>query len=186
MMHGICNATQWCQPHRCHLRWAGAKFVNGTQLCVDQLKCVHLLWIVHQLNCPAIQEAHFTRFTFEVVSWCAENEGKKILDLFWRAIRICLDLPFERFRCKIEQWIGIQLQPVALPRSNGRFSAIFEYSFASNASFHHCIVRVKRWVIVLYDVIAVRFEIGNWCNACTARTASDAIVAINAITTFRR
>lgn len=83
-MHCICNAPQRWQPHRCHLRGAGSKFVNGAQLCVDQLEGVHLLWIVHQLNRPPVQEAHFTRFTFEVVARSSENRIRETNELIKR------------------------------------------------------------------------------------------------------
>lgn len=69
LMHGICDASQRRHPHGCHLRWSGAELVNGPQLRVDQLKGVHLLWIVHQLNRPAIQKAHFAWLALKVVPW---------------------------------------------------------------------------------------------------------------------
>lgn len=172
--------------------------VSRCEIC---RRCPVMSWPIGRYSlaagCPALELPSHLGSTF-----CTVHVWSRFVRFWrWNEIKLKLEknvlnyefhafcgsnIPFERFRCEIEQRIGIQLQPVSLPWCDSRFPSIFDHSLSSNAAFHHWVVGVQRWVIVLYDVIAVRFKIGNRCNACTVRATADATVANDAFTTFGR
>lgn len=79
-----------------------------------QLKGVFMLGVVADMGIPSVQGTHFARLPLEVVPLAA----------------------LEGFRREVDQRVGPDLQPVALPRGHRRFPALLLDGFPPHTSLH--------------------------------------------------
>lgn len=91
---------------------------------------------------------------------------------------IAMSIPFERFRCKIQQWVRVQLHPVALPWGYRRLSAVFEHCFASHTTLHQAAVGMQWEIIVWNDMITIRFKEWNGCDARTTPISNGPLATL--------
>lgn len=97
-----------------HLGTVRPEAVDRAQGPVAQLEGVFMLGVVADMGVPPVQGTHFARLPLEVAPLAA----------------------LKRFRREVNQRVGPDLQPVALPRGHRRFSALLLDGFPPHTSLH--------------------------------------------------